>query len=818
MGVYGLYSMQDRRTIVKNLLRLAAFGAVFAYSSVSPAASPVPVSRGLIAQGSWLFCGDQEAMFHILYKDVPFIHGIGIFSGLNGYTTPENLEMKAYERGEGRVTYRGKVRGMDIAFEQKAEIDGNRIKVTVRRTGKWPSGVWGGIQIPILIEGRSGTVYKADGKEFVFPEQYDPQYKFPTGFNRLELAPSDPGVNLVFECAEGMGLDDHRRFQSPRFIISIPLPRDGQDAVVWYLTFPASIGPAVSSLRWSRIGYPLGAKKSVVMEWPRNMERPEDAVRVEDSGGKTVLTGRFGHTEAVDWLQNNFASFDFSGLSEPGEYRIVWSGGRTGLFPVKASVFGDRLWQPTLDTFVPFLMCHASVDLGTNVTGHGLCHADDAERVKPHYTGPDGFVSYESEGTPWKAGEHIPLGTGGWHDAGDFDLNVPAQSFVTWLLSLTWEEFKPERDVNTLDTSARTFRAGTPDGVPDLFQQVEWGALWLLSVQQKDGRVWNGVCEKPAQRSGKPLETITDGIPGNADDRQVYVDYHADQQLDHVIAMAAASRALKAVRPALAKRCLESARKGFRYFQTHKEIYRPGSYTAESFQSEGRDASLAAAAVELFISTGHRDYLEVLRGLSDRLRKLTFEWPMPRETGTGGFRYAPPFIARLIPLLKPEDEELRKIAMSVCIRAGRQQSTWMELRPWPLNEWHFGRWGNSTTGLARAFDTYWLNKVVPKALPAEAPLRNMLWLFGLHPTCDTVLVSGLGYPETKFLYNIHLQALNGFAPMNIPGAVIPGMGGFWYSGIAAYIDEYGYYSMNEACIYTQAQYIFAVNAMKAMGF
>jgi hypothetical protein len=44
------------------------------------------------------------------------------------------------------------------------------------------------------------------------------------------------------------------------------------------------------------------------------------------------------------------------------------------------------------------------------------------------------------------------------------------------------------------------------------------------------------------------------------------------------------------------------------------------------------------------------------------------------------------------------------------------------------------------------------------------------------------------------------------------------MGGFWYSGVVGYIDEYGWYGHNEACIYTAAQYIFAVNAMRAMGF
>ena len=127
-------------------------------------------------------------------------------------------------------------------------------------------------------------------------------------------------------------------------------------------------------------------------------------------------------------------------------------------------------------------------------------------------------------------------------------------------------------------------------------------------------------------------------------------------------------------------------------------------------------------------------------------------------------------------------------------------------------------WGNNGTMLARAFDTYWLTRAAPDVLPPEKALRSMLWIFGMHPVCDTVFVSGLGFPETKYLYNCHLHALKGFAPANIPGAVIPGMGGFWYSGVVTYIDEYGYYGHNEACIYTQAQYIFAVLAMRSLGF
>lgn len=785
--------------------------------------APPAVSQGVITRGPWLFCGDQDGMFHILYRDLPYIHGIGVFSGLNGYTTPQDLEKTGYRRGDDGVSYSGKIRGQPVTFRQTATIEGDRIKVVIQRTGPWPATTWGSVHIALPIAGRAGKTYRADGENHVFPERYDPAAKFPSGIRKLELAPGDPAQNVIFECARGISLEDHRKFNSPNYIVSVPLPREGNGgSVEFFVTLPDAAGPAdeaPAALRWSHIGYPLKGEKVVILEWPRNGKRPGDEARVEDRSGRTVMTGRFGPTQTVGWMQNLFAEYTFTDLAVPGDYRVVWSGGKTEFFPVRANVFADRLWQPTLDTFIPFLMCHARVDLGKGVTGHGLCHNDDGERVPPHFRGPDGFVSYECEGTPFRPGEHIPLSLGGWHDAGDFDLNVPAQSFTTWMLALTWEEFKPARDVNSLDAGKRTFTAGVADGVPDILQQVEWGALWLLSVQQADGRVWNGVCEKPGRREGKPLETITDGVPGNADDRQVYVDYHADQQLDHVIAMAAASRVLKSVRPELAQRCLASAKAGFAYFQTHPEVYRPGSYTASAPAKAGeRDASVIAAAVELYLTTRDGACLDVIRPLAKSLPELRLDWPSPRQTGVEGFRYAPPFLARLVPVLTDQDGDLRKTALDTCARAAALQAAGMSLRPWPLNEWHFGRWGNSSTALARACDTYWLTRVAGGKLPPGKPLRNMLWIFGLHPVCDTVLVSGLGYPETKYLYNCHLQALNGYAPATVPGAVIPGMGGFWYSGVVTYIDEYGYYSQNEACIYTQAQYLFAVNAMKAMGY
>jgi endoglucanase len=782
-------------------------------------ATPSPLralSGGLIAQGPFLFVGDEHGLMHLLYEDRPLIHGIGVYSGLNGYTKPEDLEKLAYDRGTGQVRWKGKVRGQDITFEQTASIDGHRIRLRLERTGPWPDGTWGGIQIRLPQTEYRGVTFRADGAPHVFQNEYDASHRYPSPIHKLECDPGEPRLNIVFESEDGIAIEDHRKFQSPAYVVQLNVPKGERRTTDLFLTLPTLPKKELARLRFSQIGYPSGAEKVAILEWPKHEPRPDDAVRLEKKPGTVVQHGTFGPTEAVDWFQNATASFDFTSVREPGDYRVAWSGGSTAWFPIDKSVFVDRLWQPTLDTFIPFLMCHASVDLGRDVTGHGACHMDDAARAPANFTGPDGYVSYEATGTPYEAGAHVPLSLGGWHDAGDFDLNVPAQSFVTWMLALTWEEFHPMRDVATLDVGAHAFTAAKPDGTPDLVQQIEWGALWLLSVEQPDGRVYPGVCEKQAQRSGKPLETITDGKSGNDDDRLLYVDYHADVQLNFAIGMAAASRALAKLRPELSRQSLDAAKKAFAYFQTHDEVYRGGPYTASEVKGKERDASVIAAATELYMTTSDTSYLTAIEKLAPSLAELKLDWPFPRETGTGGFRYVPPFLARLVPRLT--GGPLKEAATTTCRRAAKLQADWMKVRPWPLNIWHDGPWGNSPTALARTFDTYFLSRVAPDVLPKESPLRNMLWIFGLHPTSDTVFVTGLGYPEPKYLYNIHLHALRGYEPATIPGAVIPGMGGFWYSGVATYIDEYGYYGHNEACIYTQAQYLFAVNAMRAMGF
>jgi len=782
------------------------------------AAGPAAEQNGLIRQGAYLVCGDDHGGVHVLFDGRPVLHDMGIYCGLNGYTRFEDLVETSTERGPGRVTFRGQVRGTDVAFEQTVSIDGGRVRVRIRRTGAWPADTWGGFQVRLPASRFGGARYGADGQAWTYPAEYSPESRFAGGMRRFECHLDEPRLNLTFECADGIGLGDHRRFGAPFYVASVDLPKGERDTAEFFITLPQLPDvPPRQAVRWCHAGYPLAGEKFVVLEWAGCDPRPDDRARLEDRQGRTVKEGRFGPTEALDFVQGNYATFDFSDVRTPGDYRVVWSGGATGYFPIRLNAFEDRLWQPTLDYFLPFQMCHASVDLGDEVTGHPRCHADDAARAPYGHKGPDGFRSYEAGPAPHGPGEHVPLDVGGWHDAGDYDVNVHAQGFCVWTLALAYEEFGIERDVATLDAAGRSFTAGRPDGTPDLLQQVEWGALWLLKMQQPDGLVYAGVCGEPAQRGRLALGQVTDGRPGTGDERYVYVDYHPDVQLVQAVALAAAARVLGPVRPALTDRCVQAARAALRYFQEHEEVYRGGGgYTADQVHGKERDAMVMAAAIELYLTTHEAGYLDIVRGLAGSLPELEFKWPLPRRTGNARFWYCPSFLVRLHQALP--DGELKATLEATIRRAAQVQAGVAAVRPWPFYWYDFGKWGNSGVCTARAFDTYWLSKVAPDLLPPSSALRAMMWLYGLHPAGDTTFVTGLGLPGPQHLYSSHLHALFGYEPAGVPGALVPGMGGFWRAGVLSYMDEHGNYGHNEACIYTQAQYVFAVNAMKAMGF
>ena len=95
-----------------------------------------------------------------------------------------------------------------------------------------------------------------------------------------------------------------------------------------------------------------------------------------------------------------------------------------------------------------------------------------------------------------QSGDRIPgMNVGGWYDAGDFDLEEPAQLSVIQSLALAYREFNIKYDELTVDEVARQVEMHRPDGVPDTVQQVKHGALLILAQFHNIGHSIRGTHE-----------------------------------------------------------------------------------------------------------------------------------------------------------------------------------------------------------------------------------------------------------------------------------------------------------------------------------
>ena len=637
---------------------------------------------------------------------------------------------------------------------------------------------------------------------------------------KIIFAAGDPGRQIEIASEQGIAINDARQWNSPTYQVSVPLESAGDTADASFtLRFPEGTAAQLKPrLAMSSLGYSMGGLKEITMEWPKGLPRPADDVRIENASGERVAEGRFGPTISLAYMQNEFATFTFPKVTSPGTYRAVWAAGESRDFQIKPTIFDDTVWAPTLDVFIPWQMCHAQVTFADgSMPDLPACHMDDAQRVPANFPGIDGFRSYEADLTPYKPGDMIPCAIGGWHDAGDYDVNVHATAHSTWKMALAFEEFGIAHDRTTIDIPAQRVIAGKPDGVPDILQQVQWGAQFLLTMQQKDGLVYTGVCGRPGgQYTAAVLpEKLSDQKPGTGDERYLYVDYQPGAQLAQVISLAAVGRVVREVDAPLARRCVDAAEQAYAYFQKAPDISRPNAYF-EKKPEDGRTSATAAALAELYLSTGKAEYLKQLSDIAPQLEKEKVSWPAAYATGTGGWWYAPTVLARLAG--KIDDGDLKTAVVQFCKRAAAEQASQSSPRPWPFQWWHVLDWGAGGHALNRVFDAYYLEKAVPNTFKLADTQREMLWMYGYHPLSDTAFVAIKGVPSPKFLYNGRLHGRYGEAAASVPGAVVPGMGGVPGAGMVSYADQHGNYYHNEACIYSAADYLFAVHALKSAGY
>jgi len=271
---------------------------------------------------------------------------------------------------------------------------------------------------------------------------------------------------------------------------------------------------------------------------------------------------------------------DFSGLSEPGTYRIVFmdTADHSDPFSINDDVY-TSVALASLRSFY-FQRCGTEVGEGTPWS-HKACH-----------TRPALFFDDPSKSKDV---------SGGWHDAGDYNKFVPttavSAAFLLYIYSLQPQKFD--------DGQLRI--PESHNGIPDILDEARWGLAWLLKMQRSDGGVYHKVSIK---------EWTGEHLPDEETDTQYIFDVSSTATGDFAAVTALGARIFARWDKAFADELLRSSENAWSFLDRHQTIVPPGGFkNPDGVQGgeygDGQDEDERMwAAVELFRTTGNTKYNE----------------------------------------------------------------------------------------------------------------------------------------------------------------------------------------------------------------
>ncbi len=647
--------------------------------------------------------------------------------------------------------------------------------------------------LPVQLEGRAGLnleflpsayfhkTYQMDGQVSLFPrypagpmERQADGTVTPAAMARGKTfiaAPGDPARMVKVQCLTGeMSLFDGRNVaQNGWHVLRTLLPAGKKGAVVeWLLTAVTAPGwlrkPVIAH---SQVGYHPKQKKVAVIELDRN-DQPLSSARLLQAAPEGGWIERFVG-DAKPWgpyLRYNYLTFDFSAVKDTGVYMIEYGDVRTAAFPISSEVY-DKAWHPTLDVFFPVQMDHMFVREAYRVW-HGESHRDDALQAPVNHEHFDLYAQGPTTDTPYQPGEHIPgLAIGGWYDAGDFDIRTQTQYGVVTDLVAAWETFGIQRDETTVDQEKRYVEIHAPDGVPDLLQQIEHGALALIAQFRAVGHAIHGIVEPTLQQYTHLGDAVTktdnlvynpnlkpdesDGFTsGRFDDRWAFTSKSTALNYGSIAGLAAASRALRGYRDALAEECLETALRVWDEEHSHEpDVFQHGNTTGGPLEAE----ELRAAA-QLLLTTGEGKYKERVQALWPTVEKQ-FGWHAGVVAQVISYLDRP-FAAKFKELVQSHQAGMEKIAAENPFGV--------------LITTH--AWAGSGFVTRMAMTNYWLHKLYPELVDTESVYRGLHFLFGCHPGSDISFVSGVGAVSKEVAYGNNRADFTFIAGGIVPGVLI----------------------------------------------
>lgn len=279
------------------------------------------------------------------------------------------------------------------------------------------------------------------------------------------------------------------------------------------------------------------------------------------------------------------ALIDFSRVNQAGKYIVEVEGvGSSYPFEIGNRVFA-RAYRLALRSFYG-QRCGMDVDMSPDFPQYKYkaCHLGDA-------------IFHASSG---KTG--TKKSPGGWHDAGDFGRYIVNSGITTGTLLWTSELYGNKVNRLKLDIP------DSKSGVPDILTEVKWNLDWMLTMQDDDGGVWHKLTTANFPGFIMPAEdTQPSYIVGTGS--APYKNTTATADFAAVCAIA--SRLYRSHDKAYADRCLDAARKAWKWAVANPNVLyqrNPQGIATGGYGDNNPTDELLWAAAELFRTTGEKEF------------------------------------------------------------------------------------------------------------------------------------------------------------------------------------------------------------------
>ena len=584
------------------------------------------------------------------------------------------------------------------------------------------------------------------------------------------LAPDDPErlVRITSQDADLMLFDGRILAQNGWYVVRSLLPAGKTGKVLTWTVEPNQIKGWVRepNIGFSQVGYlPLQQKVSVI-ELDKE-DKPLSTASIykigEDGTSTEVYSGNI--VPWGDYYKYHYVKFDFSSVSTPGIYYIQYGDIKTNNFLINSNVY-DKITDATSDIWIPIHMNHMFVNEAYRVW-HGEPFKEGYLQAPPNTDHFDIHSQGPTTDTRYEALETIPgLNTGGFFDAGDFDIETGSNIMVVQNLVQIWEYFNPLRDQTFVDEKQRYVDLHRPDGVPDILQFIEHGTMNLVAQAEIIGHMAQTLSNSVLDNYHHlgDAASITDGLPYNPDlgpyevaadgrssgvkdDMWAFTSRNPGLDLMAAATFASASRALMGYNDDLSARALQ---------QSTRLLKEATELLADQPQDRPFWGGFADVGtnLQLFITTGEQHY-------ADKFQELL--WPALERNVSFVILTALHAIPHMDAYYK---DKLRPYV----VKYGEYIEALEKDNPYgvPIG---LGNWAGGGTVVSFGTTVCFASKYFPDIIDASHAFKATNWLFGCHPYHNYSLVATVGAVRPKEVFYGNNRADFSF----IPGNVAPGI-------------------------------------------